>query len=113
MKAVSSSPPALPEAWAQVLDNVEQTLRRTEAAAAEQEQAIGSFSPSADADKEQWQESLQKLQQQMQAWPLVLQQAEQEAAEADAVLNAALEGFQQWLSEAEAQERRLAKQAEP
>ena len=37
----------------------------------------------------------------MQAWPVVLQQAEQEAVEADAMLSAALEGYRQWLSEAE------------
>jgi hypothetical protein len=49
----------------------------------------------------------------MQGWPTVLQQAEQEALAADAVLNAGEALFRRWLSDAAALERRLAKWDKP
>jgi hypothetical protein len=55
------------------------------------------------------QQSLQRLEEQMRNWPAALEQAEQEAREADAALQGGEEALRRWLNRAETQERRLAK----
>src|SRR5262249_48524313 len=110
------SQPDRPIAWAGVLDQVDETLRRTAAAAAEREQAISSLCPSSEALEEgmaRWQQRLTSLERQMQGWPASLQQAEKESKEADEVLNAGEEALHRWLSAAQALERRLAKWVMP
>jgi hypothetical protein len=107
----SVSPPALPEAWAEVLDQVEATLRRTETAAADREQASGSPSPVATHREEvptRWERRLQELKEGLQGWPETLRQAEQATAEVDTLLRLAEEAVRQWLSHAEVLERTLA-----
>ncbi len=116
MGAHSPLSPALPETWAQVLDDVDGTLRRAETAAAQRGQAIGHFAQSAAADPKRvplWQQRLEQLEERMQGWPTILQQAEKETSNADVVLQAAEEALHSWLSEAELLEQRLAKWVKP
>jgi hypothetical protein len=114
MQSQSRSPQALPVAWAEVLDNIDETLRRTEAAAAEREQTIAQIAPSADAESEhQMEEQLHLLQLQMESWPTVLQEAERQTSEADAAIQAAEGALHQWLSKAKAQAQGLAKGVQP
>jgi hypothetical protein len=104
----SSQPAGL---WIEVLDNVEETLRKTEAAAAERELVLNAASVASNAEKpgrSDVQQSLQRLEEQMSNWPAALQQAEKEAREADAALQAAEETLRRWLDCAETLERRLA-----
>jgi hypothetical protein len=108
--------PALPETWAQVLDDVDGTLRRAETAAAQRGQAIGHFAQSAAADPKRvqlWQHRLEQLEERMQGWPTILEQAEKETSNADTVLQAAEESFHRWLSEAELLGQRLAQRVRP
>jgi chromosome segregation ATPase len=95
--------------WIQILDEVEETLRRTEAAAAEREQTLTAASDAEEAGKDDRPQNLERLEEQIKGWPAALQQAETEASAADAVLGAAEGSLQQWLSSAEALARRLAK----
>jgi len=91
---------------------VEETLRRTEAAAAEREQALNTASVASDAEKPGsggLEQSLRRLDDQMSNWPAALQQAEKEAREADAALQEGEEALRRWLNRAETLERRLAK----
>lgn len=97
--------------WIQVLDQVEQTLRTTEAAAAEREQALSAASSASDAYETgtgEAQSSWLRLEERMKDWPLVLQKAEEEAGLADAVLLAGEEVLRRWLDHAERLEQRLA-----
>jgi hypothetical protein len=112
VQTLPPSQPLLPIAWTQVLDKVDETLRRTAEAAAQREQAIPDLFDGADAEADRvarWQEALKRLHEQMPGWFAVLSQAEKEAAEADTVLGAAEETLRAWLSEAEALGQRLAK----
>jgi hypothetical protein len=113
VQSVSRSPQVLPIAWTNVLEDVEATLRKTEAATAEREQALGQIVPAASADEQRREkELLDRLPVQMQGWPAVLQGAEQETSAADAVLNAAEEALHQWLSKAETLTQGLAQWVE-
>ena len=113
MQPVSGSPQVLPVAWTDVLDDVEETLRKTEAAGAEREQALGHSAPAAPAEEQRrTKEPFDLLPMQTQGWPAVLQAAEKETAEADAVLSAAEEVLHQWLSKAEALAQGLAQWVE-
>jgi hypothetical protein len=97
-----------------VLDSVEETLRKTEAAAAEREQALAHLLPSSDAEAKHWANGqIDLLPPQMQGWSAVLQGAENESSAADAVLNAAEEALRQWLSQAEARAQGLAQRVVP
>src|SRR5262249_33339982 len=90
MQPSSSSLPALPEAWAQVLDSVDETLRTTEQGAAEREEALKLLCPLSQEEEEHMARQLQivhSLEEQMQRWPTARQAAEKEALEADAVLS--------------------------
>jgi septal ring factor EnvC (AmiA/AmiB activator) len=116
MREFTSVVPALPETWAQVLDEVEATLREAETAAALRGQAISHFAPSTAGELERvtlWQQSLERLEARIQGRPTILQQAEKEASNADMVLKAAEEALRRWLSEAEALGQRLAKWVKP
>ena len=104
--------PPLPAAWTRVLDEVDETLRRTGEAAAQRERAIGNDSGSEAERRARWQQTLQQLHERLQGWPAALTQAENEAAEADAVLNAGEEALRRWLRDAEALQQRLAKWGE-
>jgi hypothetical protein len=111
-----SYPPALPEAWLQVLNKVEETLRQIEAAAAQREQASCAVPPSSPTDEQQraqWEHGLQRLQERIQAWPVALQQAKNESAEADAALKDTEEAVRHWLSQAAELEQKLAKWGDP
>ena len=115
MRPLSPRLPPLPETWAQILDEVDATLRKAETEAAQRAQAISHFAPSTVADRERaasWQQSLERLEQRMQGWPTILQQAEKEALNADVALKAGEEALRRWLSEAEALGQRLAKWGE-
>ena len=116
MRPHSPLVPALPETWAQVLDEVEATLRGAEAAAAQRGLAIDHFAPATASQLERtalWNQNLKHLEERMQGWPAVLQQAEKEAANADVVLKAPEEALRRWLSEVEVFGQRLAKWVAP
>jgi hypothetical protein len=116
MGAHSPLSPALPETWAQVLDDVDRTLHRAETAAARRGQAIGHFAQSAADDPKRvhlWQQRLVQLEERMQGWPTILQQPQKETSNADVVLQAAEEALHRWLSEAELLGQRLAKWVTP
>ncbi|SRR6266849_636138 len=116
MRPPLSQPPALPETWAHVLDDVAATLREAERAATQRSQAISHFAPSSVANRQRdtsWHQSLERLEKQLQGWPAVLRLAENEASLADDVLKAQEEALRHWLSEADALEQRLAKWVAP
>jgi hypothetical protein len=98
------------------LDKVDETLRRTAEAAAEREETILDLLDPSDDEVERaarWQESLDRLREQMPGWSAALGQAEKEATEADTILKEAEEALRGWLSQAEPLEQRLAKWVKP
>ncbi|HLJ97534.1 MAG TPA: hypothetical protein VKU02_30520 [Gemmataceae bacterium] len=116
MRPIPSSPAVLPATWAQVLDQVEATLRVAENEAGQRGEAIRQFASAPASDPERaasWQQSLERVQERLQGWPAMLHQADQEAAEADGVLQAAEEALRDWLNAAEALGQRLAKGGKP
>ena len=116
MQPLSPSQPDLPIAWTQVLDQLEETLRRTEAEAAARERAIHSVCPPSETEKEgrvSQPQSLPFLEKHEQARSTTLQQAEKEAKVADTVLHAGEEALRLWLRAALALEQRLAKGIKP
>lgn len=116
MRPIPSSPAVLPATWAQVLDQVEATLRVAESDAGQRGEAIRQFPSAPASDPERaasWQQRLERLQEQLQGWPAMLHQADQEAAEADGILQAAEEVLRDWLNAAEAWGQRLANGGSP
>jgi len=116
MQTRAPYPSALPEAWAQVLDEVDATLRQAEIAAAQRGQAMSQFAPSPAAEQERlraWEQARERLARQLEGWPTLLRAAEKEAAEADIVLKAGEETLRRWLSAAEVVRQSLAKWVGP
>jgi hypothetical protein len=116
MQLFSSSQSDVPITWAHVLDQVDETLRKTEAAAADREQAIASICPSSEVEEAgtaRRRQSLAALEKQMQAWPTSLRKAEREVSEAETVLRTAEEALRRWLGAEETLEQRLAQWIKP
>jgi hypothetical protein len=111
MAAKVPAHPILPSDWNDVLSRVQQTLEKAEAEAVARARALESPAPPTAADPNHeppWRARLTEVRDRLEGLPTYAARAPQDAAEADAELQACEETIGSWLKASKTARRRLA-----
>jgi hypothetical protein len=111
MKTGDNRARSLPAAWTDVLDSMQEVLARAAAEAERQDQALEAILIPADSAPDAvWQRGLEQLIQRLHGLQSSFEKAEAETAGLDSDLATGADAFQQWLANAQAARRKLAKE---
>ena len=111
MKRKNAGGRVLPADWTEAVGKVQEVLTQAENEAGEREKSLANFAPAVESGEKAvaWKHGLGQFQERLQLFQAKIQQAEEDAAEAELALSDGEKTLEHWLARANDITRRAAK----